>query len=52
MTISEQRVLDMLMNVHEDINYNLGFILTVIKDNTTDDNTHKFLTLLIKRMGQ
>jgi hypothetical protein len=50
MTLSEKEVLDILNNDKENLYDNLGFILTVIRDNTSDDNTFMFLDKLVHRM--
>jgi hypothetical protein len=49
MTLSEKRVLEILESNTSEIE-DLGFILTVIKDNTSDDKTFKFLSLLLKKL--
>lgn len=49
MTLSEKIVLDILESNTSEIE-DLGFIITVIRDNTKDDNTYKFLSLLLKKL--
>lgn len=49
-TLSQKIVYDMLIDKKlEDYN-ELGFCLTVIRDNCLCDNTYKYLDLLIKNM--
>ncbi|MNI28620.1 hypothetical protein D3C76_434650 [compost metagenome] len=47
-TLSTKLIEDILISSEKDIE-DLGFILTVIRDNTVDDYTHYLLNLLLKK---
>ena len=49
-TMSVQLANDSLDNLNEDIYKNLGFIITVIRDNTQCDETFYLLDKLVKRL--
>jgi hypothetical protein len=45
-----QSVLDMIEDEEEDLMGGMGFILTVLRDNTADSDTFQVLDKIVKRM--
>ena len=52
MTLSMKIVLEILNDKDVDVTHHLGFIITVIRDNTTDDHTFKVLDMLSNRLWE
>lgn len=50
MTISQEKVLDLIRDNDSFSCNNLGFILTVLRDNCCDDDLHGYLDLLVKEL--
>lgn len=50
MSFSMKQVLDMLADPEEDIIDNIGFILTVFRDNCNSDSDYIILDKILKRL--
>lgn len=51
-SLSQRIVYDILVGEEFDVERSLGFVLTVIRDYCTCENTEKYLDLLLKRLWE
>ena len=52
-SLSMKRALDLLRSIEESSNYSLrdlGFIITVFRDNELDEDMHKLLNLILQKI--
>ncbi len=52
MLVSRKIVYDILVGEEFDVERDLGFVLTVIRDCCTCDSTEKYLDLLVKKLWE